>query len=217
MIEINIGASVESNGRDVGRIERVVLDRESYEATHLVIRQGGPLNPRHLLMPVGWVTGSEHSKVRIDRSEDEVTALPNFEVQHYVRLDQLDQEHSEHPRSKVKPADWINYFVPLIANAFGDPLHTPGVVVTDQLLSPSENAVRRGLPVESSDGHKLGEVQEVLLNETDWGLSGIIIARGFVLKHPMRVPADWVSMIERERIVLNRSKHQVVEWERQQG
>jgi sporulation protein YlmC with PRC-barrel domain len=217
MIEINIGATVESNGSEVGRIERVVLDRESYEATHLVVRQGGPLSPRHLLMPVEWVIGSERSKIRINRSEEEVDALPNFEVQHYVRLDQLDQEHLEHPRSKVKPADWINYFVPLFANAFGDPLHTPGVVVTDQLLAPSENAVKRGMPVESSDGHKLGEVQEILLNEADWGLSGLIIARGFVLKHPMRVAADWISKIERERIVLNRSKQQVTDWERQQG
>jgi uncharacterized protein YrrD len=216
MIEINIGALVESNSREIGRIAWIVLDRESYEATHLVIKHGGRLSTHHMLMPVDWVIRSEKDKVKIDRSDDEIESLPNFEVQHYVRLDQLDQEHLEHPRSKVRPTDWINYFVPLFANAFGDPLHTPGVVVTDQLLSPSENAVSRGLPVESSDGHKLGEVQEMLLSEPDWVLSGIIIARGFVLKHPMRVPADWIAKIERKRIVLNRSKQQVEDWERQQ-
>jgi hypothetical protein len=43
------------------------------------------------------------------------------------------------------------------------------------------------------------------------------MARGFVLKHPMRVPADWIAKIERERIVLNRSKQQVEDWEKQQG
>ncbi|MBK9708744.1 MAG: hypothetical protein IPO77_17585 [Acidobacteria bacterium] len=41
MIEINIGASIESEGREIGRIERVILDRTSFEATHLVIRHGG--------------------------------------------------------------------------------------------------------------------------------------------------------------------------------
>lgn len=215
MIEINIGASVENNGHEVGRIERVVLDREFYEATHLVIKRG-TLYPRHQVMPVDWVESAEHNKIRIDRADDEIESLPNFEVQHYTSLDQLDQESLERPRSKVKPADWINYFVPLFANAFGDPLHTPGVVVTEPLLSSSENAVRRGLPVESSDGHKLGEVHEVLLTQSDWGLSGIIMARGFVLKHPMRVPADWIAKIERERILLNRSKQQVEDWEKQQ-
>lgn len=217
MIEIKIGANIVSGEREVGRVERVVLDREWYEATHLVIKHGRPLNPKHLLMPVAWVAGAEHDRIRIDRTEEEINALPNFEVQHYVSLDHLDQEHLEHPRSKVKPSDWINYFVPLFANAFGDPYHTPGVIVTDQLLSPTESVIRRGINIESSDGHKVGEVQEVLLNEHDWRLSGIIIARGFVLKHPMRVPADWITKIERERIVLNRSKQQVLDWEKEPG
>ena len=52
MIEINIGAAVESMGREVARVEQVILDRESFEATHLVIKHGGPLNARHLLMPL---------------------------------------------------------------------------------------------------------------------------------------------------------------------
>lgn len=216
MIEINIGAAVESHGREVGRIEQVILDRENYEATHLVVRHGGPLNARHVLMPLNWVTGSEHNRIRIDRTDEELAELPNFEMQHYVRLDQLDEELVEHPRSKIRPSDWINYFVPFVANAFGEPYHPPGVVVTDQLLSSSESAVKRGLPVESSDGHKVGGLHEVLLSESDWRLSGIIITRGFVLKHPMRVAADWVARIERERIVLNRSKQQVEDWERQQ-
>jgi len=215
MLDIHIGAIVANNEEEIGRIECIVLERDSYEATHLVVRQGRALSSRHILMPVGWVAGSaDRDHIRISRLAEEIAKLPNFELQHYVRLDMLDEEHEEHPRSKVKPADWINYFVPLIANAFGDPLHTSGVVVTDQLLGPSESAIRRGLHVESCDGHRLGEVQEVLLAEPDWGLSGIIITRGFVLKHPMRVPADWVSKIERERIVLNRSKKQVEAWER---
>ena len=215
MVEINIGASVESGGREIGRIERVVLDRLNYEATHLVVKLGSPLHPRHLLMPISWVTHSERNKVQIEHTEDELNSLPSFELQHYVSLDHLDQEQAIHPRSKIRPLDWVNYFVPLVANAFGDPLHTPGVLVTDQLLSPDENAIKRGLPVESSDGHKLGEVQEILLSEHDWRLSGIIIARGIVLKHPMRVPADWITRIERTRITLNRTKQQVQDWERQ--
>lgn len=219
MLDIHIGVIVEkNNGEEIGRIECIVLDRDSYEATHLVVKQGRTLAARHILMPVEWVAGStERDRIRIDQPDDEIAQLPNFELQHYVRLDMLDEEHEEHPRSKVKPADWINYFVPLLANAFGDPLHTAGVVVTDQLLTSSESAIRRGLNVESCDGHRLGEVQEVLLAEPDWALSGLIITRGFVLKHPMRVPADWVAKIERERIVLNRSKKQVVAWERQKG
>ncbi|MBK9708743.1 MAG: PRC-barrel domain-containing protein [Acidobacteria bacterium] len=96
-------------------------------------------------------------------------------------------------------------------------MHTPGVLVTDQLVTPSESTIKRGLAVESSDGHKMGEVQEVLLSEPEWRLSGIIIARGFVLKHPMRLPGDWIAMIERERIVLNRSREQVETWEKQQA
>ncbi|MGH9840605.1 MAG: PRC-barrel domain-containing protein [Blastocatellia bacterium] len=242
MLEINIGATVECNGRDAGRVERVVLDRETYEATHLVIRYGGPLKSRHLLMPMEWIVSAEHDRVRTDHAEEEIAGLPSFEVQHYIRLDEMDQEQQEHPRARIKPADWVNYFVPLVAHALGEPYSPPGVVVTDQMLAPSESAIRRGLAVESNDGHKIGEVQEVFLDKPDWRLSGIVIkrsllnvvgdmlrgdmemlrtgltpARGEAPKGALRVPADWVAHIERDRIVLNRSKQQVDDWEREQA
>lgn len=216
MKEINIGAVVLSGNQDIGRVEQVVLDCETFEASHLVVRCGGTLQSEHRLMPIGWVTGSEHNRVHIEQTENELTALPNFEVQHYVRLNQLDQEHLEHPRSKIKPADWINYLVPLVAHALGDPYDPPGVRVTEPLLSASESAIRRGLLVESSDGYKVGEVQEVLFSEPDWRLSGVVIARGFILTHPMKVAADWITKITPEMILLNRTKAQVEEWEKQQ-
>lgn len=216
MKEINIGAVVLSGNQDIGRVEQVVLDCETFEASHLVVRCGGALQSQHRLMPIGWVTGSEHNRVHIEQTEDELMALPNFEVQHYVRLNQLDQEQLEHPRSKIKPADWINYLVPLVAHALGDPYDPPGVRVTEPLLSASESAIRRGLLVESSDGYKVGEVQEVLFSEPDWRLSGVVIARGFILTHPMKVAADWITKITPEMILLNRTKAQVEEWEKQQ-
>lgn len=216
MMEINIGAAIYSQGREVARVERVILDAGTYEATHLVIRHGNPLRPAYLLMPLNWVVGSERDQVRIDHSDEEIAALPSFEVQHYIALNQLEQEQTESPRSKIKPLDWVNYLVPLVTHALGDPYNAPGVIVTDQVLAPSESAVGRGLPVESSDGHKLGEVHEILLSESDWRLSGIVIARGFIRKHPMRLPGDWVSRIAQDRIILNRTREQVEVWEGQQ-
>ena len=216
MIEIKIGAAVKSEGREVGRVARIVLDRNSYEGTHVVVKYGGPLNGRHVLMPLDWISGSEPDQVRIERTGAQLAELPDFEVEHYARLDELDREEFEHPRSKVKPSNWVNYVVPLVANAFGDPYHTPGVVVTDQMVKPSEGIIRRGCAVESRDGHKVGQVQELLLSEPDWRLTGVIIERGFVLTHPMRIPADWITRIGRDRIVLNRTREQVEAWETEQ-
>jgi uncharacterized protein YrrD len=217
MKEIKTGAVVLSGNQDVGRVEQVVLDCETFEASHLVVRCGSALQSQHRLMPIGWVISAEHNRIQMEHSEEELMALPNFEVQHYVRLNQLDQEHLEHPRSKIKPSDWINYLVPLVAHALGDPYDPPGVRVTESLLSASESAIRRGLLVESSDGYKVGEVQEVLFSEPDWRLSGVVIARGFILTHPMKVAADWITKITPEKISLNRTKAQVEEWEATQA
>lgn len=214
MKEINIGAAVLSGNNEIGRVERVVLDCNAYEASHLVVRCGGALQSQFRLMPIDWVTSAEHDRVQIGHSEGDLGGLPSFEVKHYARLDQWNREHLEHPRLKIKPADWINYFVPLVAHALGEPYDPPGVRVTDQLISPSESAIRRGLPVESGDGYKVGEVHEVLFSEPDWRLSGVIIGRGFILPHPMKVPADWITKITEEKIVLNRTKAQVEEWEK---
>lgn len=212
MIEINIGAEVVCDGHEIGRIERVILDHGSFEVAHLVVRHGGALHPRHILMPVNWVVSSGHDRVTTDHSVSELESLPNFETRHYVGLDHLDEERWEHPRSKIRPTDWINYLVPLVANAFGDPYHTPGVVVTNQLMEATENAIGRGLPVETSDEHKVGAVAEVLLSKPDWRLSAIIITQGLVVSHPVKIPADWISLIQSDRIVLNRSREQFESW-----
>ncbi len=215
MKEINIGAAVVSGEKEVGIVERVVLNCDDYEASHLVVKHGTALQSRLRLMPINWVLGADHEQVRIGQSESDLSALPTFEIKHYVQLDQLDQEQLEHPRSKIKPSDWINYVVPLVAHALGDPYDPPGIRVTDQMLSPTESAIKRGLPVESSDGHKIGEVQEILFSEPDWRLSGVIIARGFIITHPMKVPADWITRINSDKIQLNRTKSQVEDWEKQ--
>lgn len=215
MKEINIGAAVLSNGREVGSVEQVVLDCDSFEASQFVIKFGGTLHSELRLMPAEWVLSAEHNRVDINRSDEELANLPNFEVQHYTRLDELGEERLEHPRSKIKPTDWINYFVPLLTRALGEPYAEPGVRVTEPFLAASESAIPRGLAVHSNDGHKVGEVQDVLFSEPDWRLSGIVMTRGLVLKHPLRVPADWVAKIEREYLLLNRSKQQVEDWERQ--
>jgi len=216
MIEINIGTAIEHEGREIGRIEKIILDRSSFEATHLVVRLRKPLRSELLLMPLEWVIGSAQHCLRIGHAESEFEALQPFELQHYVRLDEAREEF-EHTRARIKPSDWVNYFVPFVANAFGDPLHAPGIVVTDRMMEPSESAIGRGLLVESSDGHRLGPVHEVLLSQPDWRLSGIIIERGFVRARPLRVPADWVGQVKEDRIVLNRTREQVELWEQKQS
>jgi len=212
MIEINIGAVVESHDEEIGLIERVILDHNSFEAAHLVIRRGGALHPRHILMPVDWIVSASHDRLRIEQSVTELEALPNFETQHYVSLDHLDEEEWEHPRSRIRPTDWINYLVPLVANAFGDPYHTPGIVVTNQLMEATENAIVRGLRVESSDESMVGEVAEVLLSKPDWRLSALVITRGGDTAKPLRIPADWISIIQSDRILLNRTLEQFEAW-----
>jgi uncharacterized protein YrrD len=219
MIEINIEAMVENGEEEIGVIERVILDHNSFEATHLVIRRGGSLHPRHILMPIDWIVSSTHDRLRIERSGGELEGLPNFETQHYVSLDHLDEEQWQHPRSRIRPTDWINYLVPLVANAFGDPYHTMGVVVTNQLMEATENAIGRGLPVESSDEEQVGEVAEVLLSKPDWRLSALVVACGAGrggTDRTLRVPADWIAIIQSDRIVLNRTSEQFESWMEEQ-
>jgi sporulation protein YlmC with PRC-barrel domain len=215
MIEIRIGAGLVSQGQEVGRIERVILDRETEEVTHLVVRHGGPLQARSLLLPLAWVRRATHEQVETDRTEEEIEGLPNFETRHFVTLDHLAEEQGAHPGSKIRPADWIHYLVPLVANAFGDPYHTPGVIVTDPLLSASESAIRRGMPIEASDGHRAGELLEVLLSEPDRRLSGLMVGRGPLLSHSLRIPADWIDRFESDRIVLRRTRAQIDDWEKE--
>ena len=72
------------DGKNVGRIDRIVLDPQTKDVTHLVVRTGFLL-PEARVVPVDQVVAATDRGVTLWGDVSDLKALPLFEEAHDIR------------------------------------------------------------------------------------------------------------------------------------
>jgi hypothetical protein len=72
-------------------------------------------------------------------------------------------------------------------------------------LSKGEVAISERTDVVGSDGHELGRVDEMLIDDEN-RIVGFVVKAGFVFKHDIRIPIAWVAGIAQDQIRLSETK-----------
>jgi uncharacterized protein YrrD len=213
MMKINIGANVECRGERVGTVKRLILDPTSFDLRQIVVGRGGLLTAREVLVPVERIYGAKDEVVTLDMSATELEALPDFEETVYVSLDRLDRDASlQVPLSTIEPALTSFYFIPHA------PLPEEAPTVAGETVKHTEPGtceINAGMEVYAGE-HKVGEISEVIVDSSDKRATGFVIERGWLFTHNVEIPADWVGTIEGRRIVLNRTKEQIEDLDKEQ-
>jgi len=76
-MQINIGAKVRTaDGRDLGLVERVLLDWEEQRVTHFVVGHG-PL-PQSILVPVQVIAQAQRERLSLGIAYGEASTLPRY-------------------------------------------------------------------------------------------------------------------------------------------
>ena len=89
-IEIKEGTSVfTSDGKEVGKINRFVLDPATNEVTHVVVQKGWLL-PEDKVIPMAMIANATEERVVLNGKIDDLDQLPPFEETHYVELTDAD-------------------------------------------------------------------------------------------------------------------------------
>jgi uncharacterized protein YrrD len=77
-------AEVQTNdGQKVGRIDRVVIDPNSKEVTHLVVQKGF-LFTKDKVVPIDEVVTGSEERVVLDSKRESPDDYPDFEETHYI-------------------------------------------------------------------------------------------------------------------------------------
>jgi uncharacterized protein YrrD len=208
-MKISIGADVAARGARVGKVRRVILDPETFDIQRIIIERLAGAG--EALIPADKIYEATEELVTIDLSADEIYALPAFEDEGYIPLAQLERDPSALPFSPIEPALIPFSFVPS-ATA---PENVSPPLSPEPATDPRSRAVRAGMEVYAGN-HKVGEIREVIFDGSDKRLVSFVIERGWFFSHDVEIPADFVSVIEDDRIVLNRSKQQIEELDREQ-
>ena len=192
-----------SSGKKVGEIHRVVIDPRHYKVTDIVVREGF-IFPKSKVIPVEFVASTSEDRVSLEKDEDELKGLPDFEENFFIPANPDDLEPDELNPSMAAPVYWY----PISGTPHGD-LYTPSdLPITSTAREEVENIpqgtvpLKEGAEVFSSDGKHVGNVEQVITDSESHRLTQILISKGVFLKERKLVPRQWVDHIHEGQVFL---------------
>jgi sporulation protein YlmC with PRC-barrel domain len=187
------------DGLDVGHLERVVLDPESKEVTHVVLGKG--MLEEEKVIPLGLVGAGSEDVVTIRGEASELEHLLPFEEKHIVGVGPSASSHTSTPASPIFPgAGYGQPVVPL------EPLSEPAsrsVVEVTRNIPQGTVPLKIGAKVIASDGRTVGRLERVLTDGATDQATDLVVARGFLTKSRRRIPLDWVRRVGESRVDLD--------------
>lgn len=186
-----MGASVEGVDGRLGKVDAVIIDPTTRTVTHLVVLHDR-LGPR-ILVPIDAVTGADPEVVTVELDEAGLHACPRF----------------DEPSFNVPSEDWSHGEVVLDPGSyFLEPYATPfdgWPLAGHERIPKGEISIRRGDEVCSSDGTRVGHVDEFLVDPADGQITHVVLRQGHVLRHDddVVIPVSAATVFEEGRVVLD--------------
>ena len=128
---------------------------------------------RHdIVVPVGWVEQTDAQGIRLHAKLDELETLPEFREVEFWAPDPTARPVSGHP-----PADtriWISPYGTM-------PMTSPSTSILHRVrlgIGEEDILIRRGLPVYTADGDRVGTVDHLLVDPQTHRVTHLVIHRG---------------------------------------
>jgi uncharacterized protein YrrD len=195
------GAEVFSaDGEKIGTLERVVINPETDEVSHLVVKKG-MLFSEDKVIPIEMVDLEIGDRIALKATDQDLEDMPDYEVSHYVQRDkwnQLDYQEDEieavywYPPARAwwRTAGFVGYPQPQF------------VVETEVNIPEGTVALKEGAEVISRDGKHIGNVERIITDPEDNRATHFVISEGFILKERKLVPTPWVMDVLEDEIHL---------------
>lgn len=203
-MEFRQNASVRTlDGKEVGRIDRVVLDPKTKEVTHIVVHKGF-LFTEDKVIPIDLIDVATEDGVCLRGTVGDLQALPLFEETHYVRV-----TNGAHPKTDDQAR--VDYALPLypsptlggIAPASSlEPLTPEYVAETAQNIPEGAVALKKGAKVIAADGQQVGSVDQVITDPQASRVMNLVIAQGLLVKEKRQIPVTWVRQVWEDEVHL---------------
>ncbi len=203
MLQLKEGTGVFTpDGRRVGDIDRIVLDPDTQEVTHVVVKQGWLL-PEDKVLPMSMVRSATKDRVVLRDDAPDFEQLPPFESQHFVEV-----ENGKNPDGSLISVGWqpSYYWYPPLGYlgypAYGLNPNAWPPIATQRNIPDYTVALREGSQVIGSDGKHLGHVERLFLEEDSDKVSHLLISHGLLPDRKL-IPVGWVKSVEEDRVQLS--------------
>jgi uncharacterized protein YrrD len=189
--------------KEVGTVDRVVIDPNTNEITHIVVRKGW-LFTEDKVVPTTLIDMAIEDRVQLRAGVQNLDDLPPFEEAYYVTPG--DGTEGAYGAGYARPlywnppigAAWTGYY----GGYYGYPL-APYVAFTEQNIPEGTVGLKEGARVTSADGENVGHVERVFTNDELNRATHLLVAEGWLFKEKRLVPVDWVRSVDEDEIHLS--------------
>src|SRR5215212_8787456 len=159
------GADVySSTGEKLGAVDRVIIDPNTKEVTHLVISKGF-LFTTNKIIGIDMVNPGDDERISLLSSGDDLDKFQDFADSHYVILDQTDNPTQDIPAATWYPPTEYAWWRSAPGMAY--PPMPLFVRKMEQNIPEGTVALEEGAKVTSKDGQHVGNVAEVYVDKED--------------------------------------------------
>src|SRR5689334_2270052 len=117
-----------ADGKEVGQIDRVVIDPRSKQVTHVIVRKGW-LFTEDKVVPVSWFAESNEDRAMLMETKEDLQKLPEFETSYFVPTGE--------PEIPAGYAPALYWYPPMAA--YGTPMRVPAVADLDKMEVKDRN------------------------------------------------------------------------------
>ena len=200
------GANVSTyDGKNVGSVDRVVLNPKTKEVTHIVVRKGFLFN-EDKLVPLSIVASATEDKVMLRADAIDLDKLPPFEEVHYVPLDESEALTVAYPVGWASPFYWYEPLAGSMAYPEYGPTYAgqqPYRSETEQNIPEDTVALKEGARVISDDDQHVGNVERVFTQTGNDRASHFLVSAGLIFKDHKLVPTSWIHDMQEDEVHLN--------------
>ncbi len=200
-------------GDKVGEIDRVVMDPNTHEITHVVIRKGF-LFREDKVLPIQYLekSGQEEDEVRLKPGVDDLEGFPPFEEEDYLIADETElrdtpfreEDSYASPLYWISSGSWMPVYGPYYWNASQSVEADEAIErITRTNIPAGTVAVKEGADVLSSDGKHVGTLKQVLMQPGTEKASHFVIRQGTLFTEDRLVPLKWIQFVGEDQIHLS--------------
>ena len=189
-MDIPINAVIKCAGQVCGHSTHIILNPTNDVVTHVVVRRS-EFPGEEVLVPVNMIVDSAPDEIRLRCTDEDLKDMQSF-----VKLEFVEPTV---PLMMAQGYMMWPYSVP-----------EEGIVtLREERIPPNELAVRRGTPVEASDG-RVGQVDEFLIDPTTQEITHLILREGHLWgKKDVTIPVTQIDHIDAQAVHLKLNKQEV--------
>lgn len=213
-MRIELGAKVTTaDGKEIGTIDKLVLDPESADIHSIVAHKG--LFHRDVEIPIDAIVGQQDGAIRIRYTRDQLDDLPRFFEGSYTtpppeRSTEFMSGYGYPSGSLLWPSRWSG---PISGEPYGHNVTGPvedEVAAMHRAQDLGNAVIAEGSDVRSREGEKVGEVHQMVFDPTTGQPAALVIRKGFLFHEDVEVPAGLISSVD-DGVVYLDARHDELE------